>query len=108
MLFYDVDATTTGNKFNLNFPTWSTYVAVQIWASLTTGGFTITNGITISTTPTTASATSPATSGNQVYIEGVLFSQSNDFIDFIFSSEVASPAYIKLKSGSFLTYNEVY
>jgi hypothetical protein len=108
MLFYDVDATTTGNKFNLNFPTWSTYIAVQIWSSLTTGGFTVTNGITLPTTPTAASATSPTTSGNQVYVEGVLFAETNDFIDFMFSPEVESPAFITLKSGSFLTYNEVY
>ncbi len=108
LLFFDVDATTTGTKWNVNFPTWSTLLCVQIWQSLTTTGFTVTNAVSLPTTPTTANATSPATSGNEVFIEGVIFAEDNDFIDISFAAEVASPAYVTLKAGSFLIYNEVY
>lgn len=108
LLFFDVDATTTGSRFNVNFPQWSTYLSLQIWQSLTTTGFTVNNAISLPTTPTTANATSAATTGNEVFIEGIVFAESNDFISISFASEVASPAYVTLKAGSFLNYNEVY
>ncbi len=107
-IFFNVDATTTGNKWNINFPTWSSLRCINMWQSLTSSTFTWTSGISISTTPTTANATSAATLGNFTHIEGIIFSETNDFIDLYFSAEVASPAYLTLKAGSFLMYNEVY
>lgn len=107
LLFFDVDATTTGSKWNLNFPTWSTFITLQIWQSLTTTTFTIYNGQSITTSPTTANATSPSTTGNQVFIEGVIFAETNNFIDLSFSCELGSPSFLTLKAGSFLTYNEI-
>ena len=108
VLFFDVDATTTGSRWNLNFPIWTTFISLQMLISTSVNGATLSSGLSSSITPSTATATSPSTLGNLTIIEGFIFAENYEFIDLTFSSEVVSPAYLTLKSGSFLIYNEVY
>jgi hypothetical protein len=108
ILFFDVDATTTGTRWNINYPVWSTFISQQSWISLTTTSASVLYGLSSPLSPATFTATSPSTSGNYAYIEGFIFAENYEFIDINVSSEVASPAFVTLKAGSILMYNEVY
>ena len=107
IIFYDVDATTTGTRWNLSVPYWTSFIGFQMITSLTTTTVTISNGLTTQLGVTSANATSPATTSNFVLIEGHLLAQSSSFISVNFAPEVVSPGSVTIKAGSLVTYQEV-
>jgi hypothetical protein len=107
LIFYDVDATTTGTRWNLNVPYWGSYMGFQQLQSLTTSTVTGLGGMNTSTSSPSANATSASTTSNFLLMEGAFLAQSSSFISVSFSPEVASPGSITVKTGSLVTYQEV-
>ena len=107
LIFYDVDATTTGTRWNVNFPYWTNYIGFQQYYSLTTTNNTPAAGLTLTTSVAAANATSAATTSNFALIEGAFQAQSSSFITVNFAPEVATPGSVTIKAGSQVFYQEV-
>lgn len=109
VLFYDVDATTTGVRFNPVIE-GGPVQAFTYRVTLTSTSETIVNGLASAsiTTPTTTSA---ATSGNVAIIEGhVLFAFRDGFINISTAAEFTAPqtsSSLTIRANSFLQYQQL-
>ncbi len=106
IFFYDANATTTGNRWNINGGSGDLYYyALGSLTSTTISVFTA--GSSTFNSIVTSNATSAATSGNVTIIEGFFTPYRDSVIFPNFASELASPNDITAKAYSFVTYKQV-
>jgi hypothetical protein len=109
VLFYDVDATTTGVRFNPQIE-GGPVQAFTYRVTLTSSSETIINGIS-SASITSPTATSAATSGNVAIIEGhILFAWRDGFCTIGTAAEFTAPqtsSSVTIRANSFLQYQQL-
>lgn len=109
VLFYDVDATTTGVRFNPQLEA-GPVAAFTYRVTVTSSSETIVNGLS---TPaiTSPTATSAATSGNVAIIEGhILFPWRDGYCNITAAAEFTAPetsSSVTIRANSFLQYQQL-
>lgn len=104
---YDAQATTTGSRWTVNTvgATSITAISYQSQYALTTATNTI-NVLNAVDLPAASNATSPYTSANSGWVEGLVTAGANGSLTLRFASEVLSSA-ITAKAGSLVYWQEV-
>lgn len=101
LLVYDAAATTTGSKWAINGPASPTLLGYQVWWTLNATGVNIQYNNTYDTGNT--GTQSAYTSGNSVWIRGLIKPSTSGTVVVRFASEVAASA-ITAKAGSTLEW----
>lgn len=101
---YDAAATTTGSRWAINGPTFSSLIYDARYC-LTSTTDTLATAVTYDQ-PATSNASSAFTTGNKAAIEGIIVPTADGNVIARFASEVASSA-ITARAGSFVQYAQL-
>lgn len=102
---YSAAATTTGSRWSVSTPT-TTFLTYRSNYSYSTSVQTINNGLGASDLPATSNTSSPTTTVNHAYVEGIIRPSADGYVQARFASEVAGSA-ITAQLGSKLSYMQI-